>query len=211
MAFVDVETTGGSSERHRVIEVAIIRIEPDGSKRVYSKLINPQRPVSSFVLELTGIRPDELVDAPIFEDVAWDAWSLLNGAVFVAHNARFDFAFLRREYERLDSEFKSRTLCSVLLSRKLYPEYRKHDLSSVVQRSGLAIERRHRALDDAQAVVDFFEHASGEKPARFRKVFKELLKRPSDEKSRLKFRQMSTAASSAEGELPVIQLLPKPV
>lgn len=206
-AFVDLETTGGSSERHRVIEIAVIRVEPDGTRKTWSRLVNPGRPVSAWILELTGIEAEALAQAPTFEEIAWDAWNLMNGAVFVAHNARFDHAFLRQEYRRLDSEFRPETLCSVRVSRALFPEHRRHDLSSVAGRWGLSIPRRHRALDDARAVMDFFELASAAKPVQFRKVLKELTGPMNGiRKSRRLFRETDPAAD-AGSDSPVIQLL----
>ena len=175
LAFVDVETTGGSADRHRVIEIGIVRIDPDGTARRYSTLVNPGGSAPDFILELTGIDAGELAAAPSFEEVAWDAWDLMKGAVFVAHNARFDHAFLRREYERLDSELRVQMLCSVRLSRALYPEFRRHDLSSVIARMNLKMDRRHRALDDAEAVLEFFNRSANEKPDEFIKALNRLI------------------------------------
>lgn len=178
LAFVDVETTGGSSERHRVIEIGIVRVDPDGTTRRYSSLVNPGGPAPSFILDLTGIDAEELAAAPSFEEVAWDAWDLMKDAVFVAHNVHFDYGFMRREYERLDSEFRVRMLCSVRMSRALYPEFRRHDLSSVIARMDLKMDRRHRALDDAEAVLEFFTRCAGEKPEEFLKAMEKLISPP---------------------------------
>jgi len=174
-AIVDVETTGGSPSGHRVIEIGIIRLRPGCEPVFFSSLVRPDRPVPPFIQELTGIRPADLENAPRFDELALDIRALLDQAVFVAHNARFDYAFVKHEMARLEIPFSAQTLCSARLSKALYPEYRKHNLSEIVTRFGLACANRHRALDDAKAVYEFMKIALKEKgESRFREVFSKL-------------------------------------
>lgn len=165
LAIVDLETTGGSAAYHRVIEIGIIRIEPDGATSTFHTLINPERPVSPFITEITGIQREWLERAPTFDSIASEVLKFCEHSIFVAHNARFDYSFLKQEFRKLRMPFQMKTLCSVKLSRKLYPEYRKHDLSSLIERFGIPIANRHRALDDAKAVQLFLEQVIEQKGA----------------------------------------------
>lgn len=152
-AFVDLETTGGRSD-DRVIEVGIVTW--DGEKiEEWQSLINPDRYVSDDIYRLTGIRKDELVLAPRFEEVIEEIKNRLEGAIFVAHNARFDYGFIRREFGRLEQEYSSKVICSVKLSRKLWPEYRRHSLDTLIERWGIVCTDRHRALGDARVIFEF--------------------------------------------------------
>ena len=84
----------------------------------------------------------------------------------VAHNARFDYGFLRHEFERAGLRFQAKTLCTVKLSRRLYPQYARHNLDSLIDRHGLKFDchdsARHRALGDARAVWQFLRVAAEE-------------------------------------------------
>ncbi len=171
IVIVDLETTGGNPVYQRIIEVGIIRIEPTGKISTYSTLVNPDKTVSAMILSLTGIRQEDLDRAPLFGEVAKEVGSLLEDALFVAHNARFDYGFLKHEFARLERLFTATTLCSARFSKALYPEYRRHDLSSIIERFDLSITSRHRALDDAKAVQDFFEKAYAEDPQKFEEAF----------------------------------------
>lgn len=178
IAIVDVETTGCSPAHDRIIEIGILRADPGAELRRYSSLICPGRHVSPYILDLTGITLEELDGAPPFEICAREIYELLEDALFIAHNVRFDYSFVRYEMARSGISFSSKTLCSALFSRKLYPAYRKHDLSSLIDRFGLEVRSRHRALDDAQAVWDFFSSAYGEMTETFFQVFEALVSRP---------------------------------
>ena len=157
LAFVDVETTGMRPEHDRVVEIGIVRMEDGVVTKKYSTLINPGRSISAFITSVNGITNDALVTAPPFEEVALEIQDLLDGAVFVAHNARFDYAFIKQEFKRLGISFKRPYACSVLLSRSLFPRHRKHNLDAIIERFGFVCESRHRAYDDAFVIYQFFE------------------------------------------------------
>ena len=175
-AIIDVETTGMNPLRDRIIEVAVIR--GDGREE-FSTLVNPGRPVPPFITSLTGIGDGELEAAPSFSDIALELAELLEGAVFVAHNARFDYAFIRNEFKRLGIPFSAPTLCTVRLSRKLYPKSGGHSLERIIERHDITVSSRHRALDDARAVSAFLAIARREKEERYEAVLAGLLKLPS--------------------------------
>ncbi len=155
LCFIDVETTGTSPIRDRVIEVGVLRIEDGKVVDKFSSLINPKTHLPPNISILTGIDPFSLTRAPLFEEVSYQVREMLDGATFVAHNVRFDYAFMKHEFKRLGIEFTADTIDTVKLSHLLYPKYRKHDLSSIIQRHNLTIVNRHRAFDDAKALWDF--------------------------------------------------------
>lgn len=159
MAFVDIETTGGSPEKGGIIEIAIITVENGQVVDRWTSLVNPERPLPYFITSITGIVPEELEEAPTFASLASEVYQRLNGKIFVAHNARFDYSFIKNELKRNDLAFRSPTLCTVKLSRTLFPRYKKHNLDVLIERFNLNCENRHRALDDAQAMIDFIEVA----------------------------------------------------
>ena len=179
LAIVDVETTGGSALYERIIEIGIQRVERGQLVRTYSSLVNPDRPIPPVITQLTGITNRDLDDAPAFASIADTVRGLLDGCWFVAHNARFDYAFVRNEFERLKRAFAAACLCTVRLSRLLYPEHRRHSLSSLIERFQLSCANRHRALDDAGVVWEFLQQAQRTlEPERFDGALRHLLKTP---------------------------------
>ncbi len=139
----------------RIIEVAVIRIERGKVVKTFESLVNPDRFIPPSIEQITGITNDDVADAPMFRSISRELYALLDGAIFVAHNARFDYGFIKNEFRRLGREFSAKCLCTVKLSRKLFPAHRNHDLSSIIERHGIVCEERHRALGDAQAILDF--------------------------------------------------------
>ena len=157
IAYVDVETTGMRPEHDRIIEIGIVRTENGVIVKKYSTLLDPGRTVSAFITSINGITNEALVSAPPFEEVALEIAELLDGAVFVAHNVRFDYAFIKQEFKRVGMAFKHPYACSVVLSRTLFPRYKKHNLDAIIERFGFTCESRHRAFDDAYVIYEFFE------------------------------------------------------
>lgn len=156
LAIVDLETTGGDPALDRITEVGIVLV--DGDLRVeWSSLVNPGVPIPGNIQRFTGITDDMVRRAPRFADIAQQVSTLLHGRLFVAHNARFDHGFLRNEFARLSLSFAPRVLCSVKLSRALYPGHPRHGLDAVMERLGLNCDARHRALGDARVVCDVLD------------------------------------------------------
>jgi DNA polymerase-3 subunit epsilon len=158
--FVDVETTGMDAGRERIIEIGVVAVDVDGDAiRVdeWSTLVNPQRPVPSEIRWLTGIDNEMLRAAPPFAAIADELIDRLRGALFVAHNARFDYGFLRAEFARAGFAWRAPTLCTVRLSRMLYPDRAPHSLDAIIDRFGIDGEQRHRALGDARALWRFVD------------------------------------------------------
>lgn len=162
LAIVDIETTGGNAMYGRVIEIAVLRVERGKIVKRFQSLINPDRYIPEPINLLTGITNEDVANAPMFHAIARELYKLLDGAIFVAHNARFDYGFVKNEFRRLGKEFTAKCLCTVKLSRRLFPEYRNHDLSSVIGRYNLECPERHRAMGDAMVVFDFLARVAEE-------------------------------------------------
>jgi DNA polymerase-3 subunit epsilon len=169
LAIVDLETTGAHPAWNRVTEIAVVEVQAGEVASEWSTLVNPGVTIPAGIQALTGITNAMVAGAPAFEDIAPQLYERLEGRVFVAHNARFDYGFLRHEFERAGLRFQARTLCTVKLSRRLYPGYARHSLDSLIERHGLKFGpqggARHRALGDAQAVWQFLRVAAEERGA----------------------------------------------
>ncbi|WP_166257840.1 exonuclease domain-containing protein [Marinobacter salicampi] len=179
-AFLDLETTGGSAERDRITEIGI-RFWRNGQQLgEWQQLLDPQMRISPFIQNLTGITNEMVAGKPVFAEVADELREKLADVVFVAHNARFDYGFIKSEYRRLGQPFAAPVLCTVKLSRHLYPEFKRHNMDALIDRHGLAQVQRHRAMGDVAAMAEFFLHALADKGQdRFCTALGELLKRPS--------------------------------
>jgi DNA polymerase-3 subunit epsilon len=179
LAIVDLETTGPHPAWNRITEIAVVEVVNGEVCSEWSTLVNPGTSIPAAIQALTGITNDMVADAPAFEYLAQDLWERLDGRVFVAHNARFDYGFLRHEFERTGMRFHARTLCTVKLSRRLYPQYARHSLDSLIERHGLVCSARHRALGDAQAVWQFLRIAADERgPALVQETARKLAQMP---------------------------------
>lgn len=160
MVLLDCETTGGRAAYHRIIEVGLICIDDGNVVDTWQTLINPERDLPPFIQNLTGITPNMLVDAPTFSDIAETLLEKLNDRVLVAHNARFDYGFIKNEFSRIGVQYASKPLCSVKFSRTMFPHFRRHGLDQIIKRFNFSILNRHRALDDAQMIHKFFQSSS---------------------------------------------------
>ena len=179
LAFVDVETTGGSATAHRVIEVAVVGARGAELEFEWRTLVNPGVHIPAGIEALTGIGDDMVADAPSFEEIADELGSRLEGRLFAAHNARFDYGFIRREFLRAGRHWTSDSLCTVRLSRALYPELQSHSLDSLIEYHGLEVSARHRALPDAQALFQLWQELGAAWPAEeFQRALAHACRRP---------------------------------
>ncbi len=159
MCFVDTETTGMRSTYDRVIEIGIVRVEDGEVTQTFQTLINPGfTSIPPEIISMTGISPAELENAPTFRQVKDDIREFLEDCVFVAHNVRFDYAFLKNEFRRLEESFSPKHFCTVKLSRKLFPDWPHHNLDSIIQNFNIACPNRHRAFDDAYVLYEFYQN-----------------------------------------------------
>ena len=155
-AIVDIETTGGSSKIEKITEIAIFI--HDGEKIIdeYVTLINPEKNIPYFITNLTGITNEMVENAPCFFEVAKKIIEITEGCTFVAHNAKFDYSFLRQEFKSLGFNYKKPILDTAALSRKLIPNHKSYSLGNICGDLGISINGRHRAAGDALATVKLF-------------------------------------------------------
>lgn len=154
-AVVDVETTGGShGSGHRITEIAVVEVRDGLVADEYRSLVHPGRRIPSFVSGLTGITDAMVASAPSFDEVADDVMERLEGRVFVAHNARFDWGFVGAQLADARGEVPEvERLCTVRMARRLLPRLRKRNLDALTAYYGLDVEGRHRAWGDALATA----------------------------------------------------------
>lgn len=158
ICFVDVETTGMSYERDRIVEIGLVKLYNDNSIETYSTLIDPDIYIPTDVL-YCGITKDELKKAPTFRSVADTILSYLYDSYFVAHNAQFDYGFIKKQFTHVGEDFTTKVFDTIALSKALDPSAPSHSLDSVAERFELTIKNRHRALDDAYALYEFYMKA----------------------------------------------------
>jgi DNA polymerase III subunit epsilon len=162
VVFVDIETTGVSWKSCRIIEIAAIRIENDVLVDEFHTLVNPGQRLPQFITQLTGIVDADLESAPYFDEIAYDLTKIFDGALFIAHNVRFDYSFIKRQLEASGFKFRPKLLCTVRLSRALYPDAVGHSLEKVLKRHNITVSSRHRASEDARALWEFVKIAHHE-------------------------------------------------
>ena len=156
-AIVDLETTGGMAKRDKITEIGIVLYDGEKIINKYQTLVNPGRSIPSEITRITGITNEMVADAPMFYEVAKDVVEMTDGAIFVAHNVRFDYSFLKQEFGSLGYTFTKRQLCTVRLSRKTFPGLRSYSLGNLIKHFGIPVDARHRALDDAMATTELLE------------------------------------------------------
>ena len=152
-AVVDLETTGGIAKRDKITEVAIILFDGENILEEFQSLVNPERSIPSNITRITGITNEMVADAPKFYEIAKKVIEMTEGAIFVAHNVRFDYQFLREEFRSLGYTFTRRNLCTVRLSRKAFPRLKSYSLGNLIKYFKIKVVHRHRAYDDAKATT----------------------------------------------------------
>ncbi len=151
---VDVETTGGHGEGHRVTEIGALKIMNGKIVDRFETLLNPQRAIPATITRLTGISAAMVADAPLFSDIADDLEAFMDGAIFVAHNVDFDYRFIAREFARLGRSFRYPKLCTCASMRRLYPGHRSYSLAELCRSFDIPLTTHHRAMCDAQAAAE---------------------------------------------------------
>jgi DNA polymerase-3 subunit epsilon len=156
-AVVDVETTGGRpSHGDRITEIAIVRVHDGKIVDVYETLVNPECSIPPMITQITRITHDMVRDKPVFGTIAQEVAARLEGHIFVAHNATFDWRFVSHEVFRGTGQaLDGTTLCTVRLARKVLPQLPRRNLDSVANHYAVEIppHTRHRAAGDAIATA----------------------------------------------------------
>jgi DNA polymerase-3 subunit epsilon len=179
VVFVDLETTGATATHDRITEIGIVEVDCDRLIGEWSTLVNPGVSIPPAIQSLTGITNDMVALAPTFPELSRDLLQRLEGKLLVAHNARFDYGFLRNEFQRAGIRYASRVLCTVRLSRKLYPQHARHNLDALLARHGIDCDSRHRALGDARALWELVQRWRRERaPSTIADAVAELVKTP---------------------------------
>jgi len=157
-AIIDVETTGGKASRDRITEIAIVL--HDGTQIIdsWESLINPETPIPWNITVLTGITDEMVQSAPRFFEVARKIVEMTEGAIFVAHNARFDYSFIGEEFKRLGYTYTRKQLCTLRLARQTLPGLYAYGLDALSRHFNIKNNARHRAMGDVQATIKVLEY-----------------------------------------------------
>lgn len=156
-AILDIETTGGKYNEEGITEIAIYKFDGHQIVDQFFSLVNPEKNIQPFVINLTGINNQMLRNAPKFHEVAKRIIEITDNCIIVAHNAQFDNRILSTEFDRLGYPFEKNMLCTVELSKKLIPDLPSYSLGKLVRSLGIPITDRHRAQGDAKATVELFK------------------------------------------------------
>jgi DNA polymerase III subunit epsilon len=157
LAFVDLETTGGSYRDGRITEIGVLLYEGGRLVDEFHTLVNPECFIPKYIMNITGITDKDVLGSPNFSTLSDDLYNFLNGALFIAHNALYDYKFMQNEFRRVGLEYNSPRLCTVKLSKKFFPELRKHNLDAIIEEHCIECSNRHRALDDAKVLPKFYK------------------------------------------------------
>lgn len=157
-AVIDIETTGGLLKRDRIIEIAIVLYQDGKILDKFEQLVDPGCTIPPNISMLTGITNEMVVDTPHFYEVARKIVEMTEDAVFVAHNVRFDYSFIKEAFRRLGYTYTRKQLCTVRLSKILLPELSSHSLGNLIRYFKIQVKNRHRAMDDVEATLSLFRN-----------------------------------------------------
>lgn len=154
----DLETTGAKAPPCRITEIGAYRVKDGRIVDEFKTLVNPESEIPPFITSLTGINQEMVKDAPVFRDICGDLLEFIDDSVLVAHNARFDMAFLDYEIGRVHADYRlaNPSLCTVQLSRRILPDIENHKLNTVADHYSIELLNHHRATDDARATAQIF-------------------------------------------------------
>lgn len=161
----DIETTGFSPLKNRIIEIGAVRVEEGRIIDKFSSFVNPDVPIPFEIEKLTGINDNMVLDAPKIDRVLPEFLEFCRGAVMVAHNAGFDISFIKENARQQGLEFDPTVLDTVSLARVLLPNLNRFKLDTVAKELKINLANHHRAVDDAGATAEIF--------VRFIKMLKE--------------------------------------
>ncbi len=156
-AVIDIETTGLSSKNERITEIAVFIYNGKEIIDEFITLVNPEKKIPYRIIQMTGINNQMVENAPKFYEVAKKIVEITQDAVFVGHNVRFDYGFVRMEFQRLGYAYERETIDTVRLSRKLIPGQPSYSLGKLCNTLGINNNARHRAAGDALATLQLFE------------------------------------------------------
>lgn len=156
-AVIDIETTGLSPKNEKITEIAVFIFDGKKITDKFVTLINPERYIPYHITRLTGITNEMIKNAPCFYEVARKIAELTENRIFVAHNALFDYNFVKNEFKLLGYDYSRETLCTVKLSRKVFPGFKSYSLGQLCKYLRIETGNMHRAESDACATVMILE------------------------------------------------------
>lgn len=156
-AIVDIETTGSYAAANGITEISIHLFDGESVVEKFETLINPGQPIPYFIQSMTGITEKMVANSPRFEEVAEKIYTLLNDKIFIAHNVSFDYSFIKAHLKESGYDLNCKKLCTVRLSRKIFPGFPSYSLGKLCQSLGIPIYDRHRAGGDTAATVKIFQ------------------------------------------------------
>lgn len=156
-AIVDIETTGSYAAANGITEISIHVFDGSSVIEKFETLINPGQPIPYYIQAMTGITDKMVETAPRFEEVAEKIFTLLHDKIFIAHNVNFDYSFVKAQLKESGFELNTKKLCTVRLSRKIFPDFPSYGLGKLCQSLGITIYDRHRAGGDSEATVKVFQ------------------------------------------------------
>lgn len=156
-AIIDIETTGGNPKKDKITEIAVFVHDGDKVVEEFQTLINPQTKIPHFISKMTGITDDMVKYSPKFFEIAKKIVEITDGKIFVAHNVAFDYKFISEEFLRLGYNYQRECVCTVKMSRKVFPGLRSYSLGRLCNDLDIRLNNRHRAAGDALATVKLFE------------------------------------------------------
>ena len=156
-AIVDIETTGSYAAANGITEISIQVHDGTHVVEKFETLINPGQPIPYYIQAMTGITDKMVATAPAFDAVAEKIYNMLHDKIFIAHNVSFDYSFVNSHLKEAGFDLNSKKLCTVRLSRKIFPGFPSYSLGKLCQSLGIKINDRHRAGGDTAATVKIFE------------------------------------------------------
>ena len=152
----DLETTGFSPKKNKIIEIGAVKVQNGAITERFSTFVNPQIPIPFDIEELTGIRDDMVIDAPLIGEILPEFMEFCKGCVMVAHNAEFDMSFIQKNCEDLHLACDFTVADTVAMARFLLPQLNRYKLDTVAKAVGVSLENHHRAVDDAACTAEIF-------------------------------------------------------
>jgi DNA polymerase-3 subunit epsilon len=156
-AVIDIETTGGNANNNKIIEIAVVIHDGQKVIKSWESLINPETYIPSGITELTGITQSMVADAPKFFEIAKELIEITEDTIFVAHNVRFDYSFIKSAFSDLGYTFTRKQLCTIQLTKKIFPSLPSYGLSSISENLMIPNPDRHRAMGDAITTARLLE------------------------------------------------------
>ena len=163
-AIVDIETAGGNPKGGGITEIAVVIHDGEKIIQEYQTLLNPEVGIPTYITGLTGIDNFMVRHEPKFQDIQEELWELLQDRVFIAHSVNFDFGFIREAFLKVGRDLKSPKLCTVRLSRKVFPGLKSYSLGRICENQKIPITARHRAMGDAMATAILFDKMIKQSP-----------------------------------------------